>query len=306
MTSARELPIDTGMDGRISTSSFVEAAGLRWYVRRMGAGPSVVLIHGTGASSHSWDGIAALLGAEFSVTVADLPGHGQSQSIASPMMTLENIAMCLGELLNTLECTPEILVGHSAGAAIAIRMVLDGRVALPRQIISINGALLQWQGLARLVFPPLARLLASGGLVAHLLAARAGHAGAVERMLAGTGNPPPARSVAAYESLMRTPSHVKATLDMMARWDLETLERDLVRLAAPLELIACGGDLAIQPDIAFKVQEKVPMAGVTFLRTLGHLAHEEDPGVIADCIRSIWRKRTSGAMACPTVSGVTS
>ena len=35
-------------------SRFVHAAGLRWHVQVMGSGPVVLLLHGTGAATHSW------------------------------------------------------------------------------------------------------------------------------------------------------------------------------------------------------------------------------------------------------------
>ena len=35
-------------------SRFVEAAGLTWHVQIAGQGPVLLLLHGTGASTHSW------------------------------------------------------------------------------------------------------------------------------------------------------------------------------------------------------------------------------------------------------------
>lgn len=57
-------------------SRFVEAAGLRWHVQQMGRGPVLLLLHGTGASTHSWRALMPLLAAEFTVVAPDLPGHG--------------------------------------------------------------------------------------------------------------------------------------------------------------------------------------------------------------------------------------
>ena len=47
-------------------SIFVEAAGIRWHVQRMGEGPPLLLIHGTGAATHSWRGLLPLLAQHFS------------------------------------------------------------------------------------------------------------------------------------------------------------------------------------------------------------------------------------------------
>ena len=59
-----------------ASSRFVDAGGLRWHVQVMGEGPVVLLIHGTGASTHSFRALAPLLAPHFTVVVPDLPGHG--------------------------------------------------------------------------------------------------------------------------------------------------------------------------------------------------------------------------------------
>ena len=110
------------------SSSFVEAAGIRWHVQRMGEGPPLLLIHGTGAATHSWRGLLPLLAQHFSVIAPDLPGHGFTQSPPAHRLSLPGMAADIGALLRKLEVRPEIAVGHSAGAAILARMCLAGRM----------------------------------------------------------------------------------------------------------------------------------------------------------------------------------
>jgi magnesium chelatase accessory protein len=59
-------------------SRFVESGGLRWHVQRCGTGPVCLLIHGTGASTHSFRDLMPLLATHFDVIAIDLPGHGFS------------------------------------------------------------------------------------------------------------------------------------------------------------------------------------------------------------------------------------
>lgn len=289
MTDDSRPAIDGHEWPHAAASRHVHAGGRRWHVQRLGSGPHMLLIHGTGASCHSWERLADELRQEFTLTIVDLPGHGFTDPVARSEMTLQTLAGLIGELLRELGVAPRLVVGHSAGAAIAVRMALDRCMAPPDAIISINGALLPWRGVARWLFPPMARVLASSGLVTHLMARRARQPGAVEGMLAGTGRSPPARSVTFYKLLLQRPPHVQAALDMMAMWDLETLERDLPRLDLELILIACGEDAAVPPEAAFASKERVVNARVHYLRGLGHLAHEERPGEIADIIRATWR-----------------
>ena len=116
-------------------SYFVEAAGLRWHVQQMGRGPSVLLLHGTGSSTHSYRVLAPLLASSMSVTTLDLPGHGFTSSPEVNGLTLNGMAKSIAELLRVISCRPVIIVGHSAGAAVMIVSAeLDEIYALAHRI----------------------------------------------------------------------------------------------------------------------------------------------------------------------------
>ena len=74
---------------------------------------------------------------------------------------LNGMARKVAELLRVMSFTPTLVIGHSAGAAVAARMVLDDAVA-PIALLSLNGAFLGFGGLAGQLFSPIARLLAAG------------------------------------------------------------------------------------------------------------------------------------------------
>jgi magnesium chelatase accessory protein len=264
-------------------SHFVEAAGLRWHVQRMGEGPALLLIHGTGAATHSWRGLLPLLAQRFSVVAPDLPGHGFTQSPPPHRLSLPGMATDLAALLRKLDVRPEIVVGHSAGAAILARMCLDGRIA-PRLLVAINGAFMPFGGIANHLFSPLAKLLVLNPLVPRAFAWQASNAGAVERLLANTGSTIDQQGIALYRKLTRDPLHVAAALRMMANWKLEPLLRDLPRLATPLLLITATDDQSISPDVARQVGEILPHATIERVPGLGHLVHEEQPQLVAQLI----------------------
>ncbi|PSO21551.1 alpha/beta fold hydrolase BchO [Bradyrhizobium sp. MOS003] len=266
-----------------NASAFVEAAGIRWHVQRMGEGPSLLLIHGTGAATHSWRKLLPLLAQHFSVLAPDLPGHGFTQSPPSYRLSLPGMAADLGTLLRKLEVKPEITVGHSAGAAIAARMCLAGRMT-PRLLIALNGAFMPFGGIANHLFSPLANLLVMNPLVPRVFAWQASHAGAVERLIANTGSTIDQDGIALYRKLVRNPVHVAAALRMMANWKLEPLLHDLPRLKTALVLMAATNDRSISPEVARQVREILPSAVIERLPGLGHLAHEEQPHLIAQLI----------------------
>jgi len=266
-----------------ASSRFVEAGGLRWHVQRMGAGPAALLIHGTGAATHSWRGLMPMLAERYEVVAPDLPGHGFTEHPGAGRLSLPGIARDLGRLLETLDVAPTLAVGHSAGAAILARMALDGRIA-PRLLVSVNGAFRPFGGAAHSLFSPMAKLLTLNPLAPRLFAWRAADRASVERLIRNTGSRPDPDGVACYGRLVRRPAHVAAALGMMANWELRDLERDLTRLSVPLLLIVGGNDRAVPPGDAQAVRARLRAARVVNLPGLGHLAHEEDPRAVADAV----------------------
>lgn len=281
--------LDWATDGRAwpnrEWSRFVEAAGMRWHVQVMGAGPVLLLLHGTGASTHSWRKCAALLAKDFTVVMPDLPGHGFSNLPPRGQFSMPGMAIAVAALLKELKITPEIAVGHSAGVAIILKMILDGAMS-PRAAVSFNGALLPFPGIAEFAFPAMAKILFLNPFAAPIATRIAQTPGAVDRLIQRTGSKLDAENLEFYGQLIRNKAHVEATLSMMANWNLQTLKYEMRRLKVPLTLVSAENDLAVPPNVADDVKKIVPHAKVIFLAGHGHLAHEVAPDMAVDIIRT--------------------
>ena len=271
-------------------SQMVEAAGMRWHVQRMGAAgsPKMLLVHGTGASTHSWRELAPLLARRFELLAVDLPGHAFTGPLPSGPASLPAMSQALHKLLTSLDFHPDIVVGHSAGAAILARMCIDGRLA-PRLLVSLNGSFLPFDGLAGRLFPPMARLLFLNPLAPRLFAWSADRTN-VARLMEGMGSRIPPEGVDQYVRLFSNKAHVTGVLEMLANWKLDQFQRDLGKLKTPLALVVGSRDTAVPPEAALQVQARAPAARIERLRGLGHLAHEENPGVVAELIDRLARE----------------
>lgn len=283
--------LDWGRDGldwpNRDTSRFVSAAGMRWHVQEMGRGPVLLMLHGTGAATHSWRDFAPALAEHFRIIAPDLPGHGFTSPPPFDTMTLPGMAGYVAALVEALDITPDLVLGHSAGAAILIRACLEGRMA-PRGLISLNGALMPWRGLPGHVFSPAAKLFAKNALFSRFFALRALSRKSIQRLVDSTGSVLEPRGVDLYQRLIRSPSHVRSSLSMMANWDLTLIEQGLPRLETPLFLVVGEGDTTVSPREARRVREHLlPSAELTALPGLGHLAHEEAPREVADVVRRV-------------------
>ncbi len=273
------------------TSRFITAGGLGWHVQlSLCKAPSVatiLLLHGTGASSHSWAGVITQLKDRFHIITPDLPGHAFTDlpfsRQFSSQLSLPGMARGVAALLREMKLAPDIVIGHSAGAAIAVRLCLDGLIA-PREIISMNGALLPLHGIAGQIFSPMAKLMAATPLVPQLFSWRATNPSVVKSLLKSTGSTLNEQSAAIYARLVRNPGHATGALGMMAHWDLVPLARELPQLKVPLHLVAASNDGTISPRQSEQVHRLVAGSRFTLLPDLGHLAHEEKPELLAQIV----------------------
>jgi magnesium chelatase accessory protein len=267
-----------------AASRFVVAAGLRWHVQVMGEGPPLLLLHGTGASTHSWRGVMPKLAAHYTVIAPDLPGHAFSNPAAKESLSLPGMASAVAQLLRELQLSPVRAVGHSAGAAILVRMAVE-RLFAPADLISLNGAFFPVSGAAGLFFSPLARAVAGASLLQKMFARMADRK-AVERLLRDTGSVIDEEGITLYQRLFSNEGHVAGTLGMMAAWDLHWVPQDLKNLPVPTTFVFASGDRTIPPARAAEAAKLAPRSSLIEIKGLGHLAHEEDPtgaaAIIAD------------------------
>jgi magnesium chelatase accessory protein len=268
------------------TSQFVSAGGIKWHVQIMGSGPPLLLLHGTGAATHSWAGLMPQLAQNFTIIAPDLPGHGFTDTPNGFGLSLPGMSQLIMRLLETLDIEPVALIGHSAGAAICADMALAGAVK-PQHLIAINGAFKPFEGLAAHIFPVAAKLIVLNPITILALAAGGGDHDRVRKLLASTGSRVDETLLTHYADLFGTAGHVNGVLGMMARWELHKLVPRLPGLATPMTLIVGAGDTMVPPDVSRHVAKLVPNSNLIELPKLGHLAHEEAPDILADTIRGV-------------------
>lgn len=289
--AARSGPMDRHRDGMdwpgFAHSRWVQAAGLDWHVQQLPApagAPRLLFLHGTGASLHSWRDLAPHLAGRAEWLALDLPGHGFSGRVHDPFRhRLDGMADGIATLLEQLAFRPDWLIGHSAGAAMGLRMVLERQVAA-RGVIAFNGALLPFGGRAGKLLLPLTRRLVTLPGVPAWLARKAGEPATFRRLLNDTGSRLDRAGEVLYGRLARAPGHVAAALAMMAHWDLNLLAPGLPGLDRPLHLVTSAGDRTVRPEGARQIAGRCAAAVLHAWPALGHLAHEEAPARAAELI----------------------
>lgn len=117
-------------------SQFIQIGEQQVHYQQKGKGYPLVMLHGWGCDLHIFDRIAPDLEDHFCVYRLDFPGFGQSPEPKEVWGT-ETYADLTIKFLDALQIEHPILIGHSFGGRVIIRMA---ERAKPRKVIITGGA----------------------------------------------------------------------------------------------------------------------------------------------------------------------
>jgi magnesium chelatase accessory protein len=275
-----------GVPGR---ARLVAALGRRWYVESWacradagaaGPAPVALLVHGTGASAASWRAVAPRLAERCAVVAVDLPGHGRTEAPADRRLALEPMADDLAAVLRAEGVAPAFAVGHSAGVAVLLAMALrrPGSFGL---VVGFGAALVPPPWAYDTALAPLVNRAATTRAFARAAAFVARRPGVVDSLLRSTGSTLPPESVAAYRAAAGSSAHVRATLAMMANWDLRPLAGRLADVGIPVALATGDRDEWTPAAALARLVARMPRGSLTVVPGAGHVLHEERPAFAA-------------------------
>jgi pimeloyl-ACP methyl ester carboxylesterase len=261
-------------------SSFVTVSGLRMHVRDTGArdAPAVLLLHGFGASLHTWDAWALTLEKTHRVIRVDLPGAALTGADPTGDYSDERAVQLLLSLMDELQLPQAIVVGHSMGGRIAWKLAAQTAAQQPQRVshlvlIAPDGAKADGRDDSVPTAPGLAARLLQVALPKAL----------VRRGLASAYADPHALSEATvdrYHDLLLAPQ-VRAA--MLARLSQQTpapspeAAQGLALVSVPVLLLWGEQDRLIAPAQAQEFLRLMPQARLVLLPGVGHLPHEEAP-----------------------------
>lgn len=260
-------------------SRFLRVSPHQWHVQVMGTGKTLLLLHGAGASLHSFADLMTTLAPQYRVVAVDLPGHGFTTKGGSSRSGLAAVATDLAAMLVKQDLLPDAIIGHSAGAAVGLDLV-DRLPRRPEAVIALNGAFSEFDGVAGWLFPMLAKLLSLNPFTALIFSATTTPK-SVAQLIGATGSELSAAQLNLYYRLVRDRAHVSGALAMMSQWDLRPLGLKMPKIDIPALLLTGERDKAVAPIVSQEAARKLPVAEVRTLPALGHLMHEERPDLIA-------------------------
>lgn len=269
-------------------SYFVDVRPHHWHVQELGQGDTVLLLHGASGSTHSWRDVMTDLARDHHVVAIDLPGHGQTKLGSRHRSSLPLMAQDVQALIDNEGWNIKAILAHSAGAALGLRLLQSTQSNTP--LIAVNPALTPFKGLAGVLFPIAARVVALSPIMTKVIKRKMSGPGQVVSLMETTGSTISPEGLNHYAKLFRSDSHLDGTLLMMAQWKLDGLVADLAKITVPCTFLVGNNDKAVPPQSVRDSALKMPNATVLTFDGYGHLLHEEAPALVADQLRAVLRK----------------
>ena len=280
MHSVDDIPVEQlTSKWMYKTSSFVDVNGLRVHVSDEGANNSavpIVLIHGTGASLHTWDGWVSELKNERRVIRFDLPGFGLTGPEPDNNYTIEQYTNYVVGILDSLGVSEAIIAGNSLGGYIAwatavrypnrvSKLVLVDASGYPYEAESVPIAF-------KLSQNKLAKLLLKNFIPKFVIRS------SVENVF---GNPALVTDnlVDRYYELTLREGNRAAIKERFVQTQPGELRKLLPKLTIPTLILWGAKDKLIPLKLGKRFEKDIPNSSLIIFDELGHVPHEEAPQI---------------------------
>lgn len=243
----------------------------------LGAGPPVVLVHGTPSWSYLWREIAAPLAEAHTVHQWDLPGYGDSRLAEGNSASIALHARTLAELVDHWELDAPSLISHDIGGGAVLRAHLIEKV--PATSIAVLDAAVLSPWVTPLVQHVQRHLDVYRSMPSH---AFGGIVAAHLRTATHLGLSEPAR--AAYLAPFEGPSGQRRWLDQVAHFtedDTEDVVEALGEITVQVTVIWGEHDLWLPVSTATRLAGAIPGARRTIIPGAGHFLTEDAPAEVA-------------------------
>lgn len=254
-------------------SDMVDLGGVSLHVRESGprGAPALILIHGFGASLHTWEAWASSLSRAHRVVRLDLPGSGLSPPDPANDYTDTRVSALLLRLMEKLDIERAALIGNSIGGRIAWRTAASHPDRVDKVVlISPDGFASPGFEYDKAPAVPAVMSLMRYALPRFM----------VKSNLAQSYGDPAALSaptVDRYFDLLLAPGSRQALLDRLRQTVLTDPRPALKTINIPVLLVWGEKDALIPFTNAQDYLSHLPDARLVSFPGLGHVPHEEAP-----------------------------
>lgn len=254
--------------------------GYRRAYRIAGQGPAVVLIHGIGDNSTTWQDVIAHLASSHTVIAPDLLGHGRSDKPRADY-SVPAYANGMRDLLAVLGIDEVTVVGHSLGGGVAMQFAYQFPHLVQRMVlVSTGGVTREVNPALRFASLPVAQELLGLLQLPGLLPAIRAVGNVLERVGNDLGHETPdlMRVLAALPEAGARSAFLR-TLHAVVDWRgqvVTMLDRSYLTQGMPVQLIWGERDPVIPVTHARLAQAAMPGSRLEVFTGAGHFPHHDD------------------------------
>jgi pimeloyl-ACP methyl ester carboxylesterase len=275
-------------EGDVSNMTFVQADGVQTHVRTWGDGPSLFLVHGASSDMAVFEPtVIPLLADRFHLTAYDRPGMGYTSERPSNADELGVQARIAAGVIEASGLQSPIVVAHSYGGAVALRLALD-RPDLISGLVLIAPVAYEWPGGVSWHLYWSSNPLA--GPVFNNLLVPPFAAGAVESGLQGAFHPqsPPENYLEEAASMRAVRPHaLRANAQDMVAAKREIISQQVryPGITMPVAILAGDADRVVSTTIhSRQLARTLTNVRLDVLPGVGHLPHEMAPERLIDLV----------------------
>jgi pimeloyl-ACP methyl ester carboxylesterase len=259
-------------------SRFLPLDGMSVHLRDEGprdAAVTVLLLHGTSASLHTWDGWTEALAGEHRVIRVDLPGFGLTGPFPHGDYRPSAYAAFVVQLLDALAVPSAVIAGNSLGG----RVAWETAVAAPervRALVLVDAGGYPFEAQSMPIGFRLAQIPALAPIMNRTLP-RSLVASSVRNVYGDPSRVTDELVDRYYELTLREGNRASLVARFQAPLADETAGERLSTIRVPTLVLWGSEDRLIPPELARRFERDIEGAQVVMFEGLGHVPQEEDP-----------------------------
>jgi pimeloyl-ACP methyl ester carboxylesterase len=266
---------------------FTQVNGLKVYYKLAGRGqPALVLMHGFAANLYSWREVFGPLAKAHKVAAFDRPAFGLTErplqwSGQNPYSAAAQVELATG-LMSQLGLEKAVLVGNSAGGAIALQIALE-HPELVQALILVDAAVYESGGT-----PPFLKMLfrtPQGRRLGPLLVRSFPKWGMkIGQMAWHDPSKFTPEEWEGYRKPMMVDNWDRALFEMFAADNSNDLPQHLAEIKIPALVITGDDDRIVPTADSVRLSQELPNAKLVVIPQCGHVPHEECPQAFLEAV----------------------
>jgi pimeloyl-ACP methyl ester carboxylesterase len=273
------------------TLQFRTIHGYQRAYRIAGSGPAILLIHGIGDNSTTWNAIQAKLAQRFTVIAPDLLGHGRSDKPRADY-SVAAYANGMRDLLSVLEIERVTVVGHSLGGGVGMqfayqfphlveRLILVGAGGVTKDVnVALRLASLPMgsEALALLRLPLVLPALRTAGKILGTALGTTGLGNDLTQVLRILDDLPEPTASSAFTRTLRAVVDWRGQIVTM-------LDRCYLTQAIPVLIVWGSRDVVVPVRHAWMAHSAMPGSRLEIFEGSGHFPFHDDPARFIDVVQ---------------------